>query len=336
MKNLIIDNIQRKDEDLILKKQLNEVIRDMSNLKETTNIKIHNYEEKISALEDSLKNKYAEQEKILNFFENFKSDLEKENKLHKDKIMALESSKIEFEENNKLYEEKINILESSKIELEKKNQFFEEKILVLESSKLDLEKKYFFCNEKILAFEKKNRLEMNKNKEESLILNLDQNRITYCQSNLDKNLKNIYLDNNRKIVYNIENCWCNLKIFGTLEEGKEDALELLILNQGGSDKNGFCIGLLPANQIFECKNYFTFNRNGEIFNTSNIMISKEIKIGKTFGTGDKVKFKVNPKNGKFSIWVNNDEAFSGEFFITQPITFAITLYYLNQQIEILS
>jgi hypothetical protein len=141
------------------------------------------------------------------------------------------------------------------------------------------------------------------------------------------------LDESKRVVNNKTSGWCTLKILGSLEEGNEDTLELLIVDQGtGSDSSGFMIGLLSLNKPYTESYYsgqhlFSFSRGGTTYETGNFMKNNPGSIGGSFGTGDRVKFMVNPNDGRYEIYINNDLKISGEFYITEPVTFALGLYY---------
>lgn len=58
-----------------------------------------------------------------------------------------------------------------------------------------------------------------------------------------------------------------------------------------------------------------------------------MSIKRIFGTGDRVKFMVNPKDGKFEIRVNNELINSGEFNITEPVTFSFSLFFCIKKLK---
>ena len=116
----------------------------------------------------------------------------------------------------------------------------------------------------------------------------------------------------------------------------------MIHDQGNSsDSSGFMIGILPAKEPHTVTNYpgqshFSFSRGSSVYDSNNVCLRRPDTI-KAHGTGDRVKFTVNPGTGSFSIQVNDNEPTTGEFNPFQvEMCFALGLYYTTQRVEITS
>jgi len=155
------------------------------------------------------------------------------------------------------------------------------------------------------------------------------------------NDKYVKIENEKKYISSIKNGYSTIKIRGSLEEGIEDSLEITV-DDHGNGKNGssFMIGLVPVSATIPNlsnpgKVFFGFSRDGELAQKGDALVggTNGLSAG-IFGTGDRVRFTVNPQTGYFSIHFNGELRLPGRLNIKEPMCFALGLQYIGQKVHI--
>ena len=152
----------------------------------------------------------------------------------------------------------------------------------------------------------------------------------------------VVIEEDKRLIRNIKEGWCTVKIRGSLEDGVSDTLEVRVLDIGnGSHGSGLMFGVVEDKDInvgrYPGEEFFSFARHGLLYDVKRKAVSGGVssKSCGNWGVNDVLKLFLDPTTGHFTLDVNDENRLDIQLNINSKVCFCVGLYYLGQRIEIL-
>jgi len=131
--------------------------------------------------------------------------------------------------------------------------------------------------------------------------------------NIDKHRQNVALEENDTIISTILQGWCTVKIKGSLENGIEDSLEVVILSKKGTGEHGsgFMFGVVNDDEdiplgVYPGERFFSFASHGDLYSKNSIEGDYSSRKCGNWDQNDRLRLSLDPNSGQFSLDINDE------------------------------